>query len=80
MFVLIFGERVGGVWFYGVLDLGAILDGGIFVRLILWTCRVSMLVMFQFLSGLSSQEEVNHLSIVLPVDTHSIEKFSFPIY
>ena len=63
-----------------MLDLGDILDGGIFLRLMLCTWMDIMLVLCWCLANLSRHGEVNHSSLVVPVETHSVETFYFPIY
>ena len=77
---MIFGHIARGVWFYNVLDLGALLDGGILVWMMLFPWRHSMLVLFQCLDVVSRHGEVYHSSPVVPVETHYAETFPFPIY
>ena len=80
MFDLIFGEKCGGVWFYDVLNLCAILDGGIFLRLMLWTLRDSILVLCWWLTDVSRHVEVDHSYIVVPVEARYKENISFPMH
>ena len=80
MFYLCFDESGRGVWCYNMLELGAILDGGRPVCLVVCMVRERMLVLGSCFADVARHGEVDHYSLVVTVKTHSAKRISLPIY